>query len=438
MKTNKQTEENITSWFRLDTSAKIYPAIESPEEPTTFRLSMTLQEDIDAETLQHALNIIKPRFPYFNVYLRTGIFWHYLEHNPNPPIVWGETPFPCERLYPVYNNGFLYNIRIYKKRIAAEFLHVLTDGSGGFEFLKTLVCQYLILKGKLNDFPEGIMRGDEKPLPEEYEDAFLNVMKLEKEHLKTIPKQRTLFTKDSVFKMRGPVLPLGHLQITRGTIPFSDLKSIAKTYDATVTELLSALYIEALIHVQHDQVKNKARHKPVGLTIPVNMRNFYPIRAMRNFSLFVVPRTDPKKVNSFEDIILSLKDYMKGHITRDNLLMMVKDNCTLGESTLIRSVPVFIKNLVIRYISNTQGHSQFSGVITNLGAARLPAEMEQHVDDVNIVLGPSIHSLTACAVIGYKDRIHINFGRINKEPLIEKHLFRRLVEMGAHVSIKTN
>ncbi|MBW6458910.1 MAG: hypothetical protein K0B52_07100, partial [FCB group bacterium] len=77
MNKNKQTSEQTASWFRLDTSAKIYPAIESPEEPTIFRLSMTLQEDIDTNRLQQALNIVKPRFPYFNVYLRVGIFWHY-------------------------------------------------------------------------------------------------------------------------------------------------------------------------------------------------------------------------------------------------------------------------------------------------------------------------------------------------------------------------
>ena len=34
--------------------------------------------------------------------------------------------------------------------------------------------------------------------------------------------------------------------------------------------------------------------------------------------------------------------------------------------------------------------------------------------------------------------IHINFGRINKNPMVEKHVFRRLVEMGAHVSLKSN
>ena len=439
MNKNKQrsTENNI-SWFKLDTSAKIYPAIESPEEPTIFRLSMTLREDIDPDLLQQALNIVKPRFPYYNVYLRVGIFWHYLEQNPNPPIVWGETPFPCERLYPVYNNGFLYMIRVYKKRTAAEFSHVLTDGSGGLEFLKTLVCQYLILQGKLKDFPAGIMRSDEPPAPEEYEDAFLAVLKLEKERLDTIPKQRTLFTTDKVFKIKERILPLGDFRITRGSIPFSDLKTIAKRYGLTLTEFLSALYIETLIHIQHDQVKNKAKHKRVGLSIPVNMRNLYPRRSMRNFSLFVVPKVDPKNIHSFEDLAALIKEYMKESITRDKLLVMIKDNCELGENKIIRSVPVFIKNFVIRYLSNTQGHSQFSGVITNLGALRLPSELEEHVDDANIMLGPSIHSKTVCAVIGYKDHIHVNFGRINRQPLVEKHFFRRLVELGAHVSIKTN
>ncbi|MBN2781081.1 MAG: hypothetical protein JXR21_03875 [Candidatus Marinimicrobia bacterium] len=434
----RHTHTTDHSWYRLDTSAKIYPAIESPENTTVFRISMTLFEEVDEDLLLQALNIVKPRFPYYNVYLRTGLFWNYFERNDSPSVLWPETPTPCERLYPVYNNGYRYLVRIYGKRISVEFSHVLTDGTGGIEFLKTLVAHYLLLKGKLSGIPDGILDINEEPLPEEYQDAFLKVLEIEKENLSKEPHTRALFNTDAVFKMRDRLLPLGNFKIITGTVALDQIKALAKQHDVKITELLAALYVEALIRIQHEQKKDTARHRPIGMEIPVNMRNLYPIRSMRNFSLFVVPRFDPRKIEKFEDITSFLKSYMETHVTRDYLLTMVQDNCALGENNFIRHTPVNVKNFVIRYLSNTQGHAQFSGTISNLGAIRLPVEMEAHIDDFGVLLGPSVHSLTSCGVLGFKDRIHINFGRVCREPRVERHIFRRLVEMGVQVSITSN
>ncbi|MDD3965456.1 MAG: hypothetical protein WC372_01655 [Candidatus Neomarinimicrobiota bacterium] len=425
-------------WYRLDTSAKIYPALESPENTNVFRFSMTLNEDIDEALLLKAMNAVRPRFPYFHVRLRTGFFWHYLEQNDNPLILWPESPFPCERLYSLYNNDFLYRVRVYRKRIAVEFFHILTDGSGGMEYLKTLVAQYLLMQGKLSTFPEGIINPADTPDPREYEDAFMRVLEIEKDRIKGIPRQRTLFQPDPVFKIRGKLLPLGVFQIINGTVSVAELKDIAKKHGLTVTELLAALYVEALLHVQFRQQPNPRKYRPVGMEIPVNMRTLYPIPAMGNFALFVVPRFDPRIITDFADIAEILKSYMKQHICKEHLLSMAIDNCALSENLFIRHTPVFIKDLVIRYLSQTQGHAQFSGTISNLGAVRLPQEMEEQVADMAFMLGPPTQTLTSCAVLGYKDEIRINFGRVSKDTPVERHLFRRLVELGAHVRLTSN
>ncbi|MEZ4627989.1 MAG: hypothetical protein R2912_07880 [Eubacteriales bacterium] len=44
------------------------------------------------------------------------------------------------------NDGFCMRVRYYHNRIAVEFFHVLTDGTGGQVFLQTLVAEYLRLK----------------------------------------------------------------------------------------------------------------------------------------------------------------------------------------------------------------------------------------------------------------------------------------------------
>ncbi len=424
--------------MRLDTSAQIYPAIESAENTNIYRIWTQLKEDIDIDLLRKALEIIKPRFPYFNVHLRTGFFWHYLEENDNPSKIWPDSPNPCERLYPIYNNGYLYLVRVYKNKLSVEFFHVLTDGAGAMEFLKTLISHYFILKGKINEEPDGIMKIGEKPDLEEYEDAFPKILEMDKDKLDKAPRQRSLFNTDGVFKQRDKYLPLGRYKVIIGTVPLIDLKNISKKYECTITELLASLYVEALILIQHEQIKNKKKHKNIGLEIPVNMRFLYPIKSMRNFSLFVVPRFNPKELDKFEDIIAFLKPYMKKHVTKEYLLTMAEDNYKITQDPIIKYVPIFLKDFIIRFLSHTQGHAQFSGTISNLGAIKIPDELLEHIEDMGVLLGPSYHSLTGCGVVGFKDHIHINFGRINKDPRVERHVFRRLVEMGAHVKLKSN
>lgn len=43
---------------------------------------------------------------------------------------------------------------VYGSRIAVEFFHAVTDGTGGLIFLKTLVAEYLCQKYKINIPPK--------------------------------------------------------------------------------------------------------------------------------------------------------------------------------------------------------------------------------------------------------------------------------------------
>ena len=430
-------QDYLREWYKLDTSAKIYPALESPRNTTLFRISMSLKQNVDVDVLHQALDDIKPRFPYFNVHLRTGLFWNYLEKNDNPSIIWPETPIPCERIYSVYNNGYLYMIRVHENRIAVEFSHVLTDGFGGMEFLKTLVAHYLYLHGDLKQSLKLLFNPGEIPEPQEYEDAFLKVLEIEKDSPKK-NDERALFNDSKVYKIKDRVLPVGRYEITSAVVSVSDLKQIAHQFGVKITELLAGLYLEALLYCQNSQIKKKSKHRRISMQIPVNMRQFYPIKSMRNFSLFLVPAIDPREIRNFEDILAAIRNHMEKNANRDFLQTMVRDNCALGESKFIAHVPLGIKKMVIRYLANTKGMTQFSGTISNLGVCRLPKEMEKHVRSMNCILGPPNDTKTVCTVLGYKDKITITFGRTIKHAEIEKHIFRRLVDMGASVEIHSN
>ena len=74
-------------WYRLDTAAKIYPAIMAPEQASVFRLSCILKDTIRPDLLAAALDITLRRYPGFCVRLEKGAFWCYFEHNPNQRLI---------------------------------------------------------------------------------------------------------------------------------------------------------------------------------------------------------------------------------------------------------------------------------------------------------------------------------------------------------------
>ena len=73
-----------TAWYKLDLSANVYPTLQRRNFSSVYRLSILLNEDINPELLQQAVDLTLPRFPSFQVALRKGLFWRYLEPNHRP------------------------------------------------------------------------------------------------------------------------------------------------------------------------------------------------------------------------------------------------------------------------------------------------------------------------------------------------------------------
>ena len=66
------------SFLRLDNAALIFPAIRRRDWINVFRQSVTLQEPVDPEILQQAVDDLAPRFRSMYVRLCTGVFWCYM------------------------------------------------------------------------------------------------------------------------------------------------------------------------------------------------------------------------------------------------------------------------------------------------------------------------------------------------------------------------
>ena len=81
-------------WFKLDNAAKIYPASHSKSWSNLYRMSATLTEEIDLNTLNQAIKNTIPRFPSLAARLSEGLFWYYLRPVAAPPNIMSEYSYP--------------------------------------------------------------------------------------------------------------------------------------------------------------------------------------------------------------------------------------------------------------------------------------------------------------------------------------------------------
>ena len=161
-------------WMRLDNAAKIYPAAKRRNWTNYFRLSATLTEPVDVQVLRAALDVTVRRFPSIAVRLRRGVFWYYLEEISKAPAIEEDKSYPL--VHVPFDDGrrCAFRVLVYKNRLAVEFFHAVTDGTGGLIFLKTLTAEYLSQKYGIQIPAErGVLGRLEDPDPEELEDSFL-------------------------------------------------------------------------------------------------------------------------------------------------------------------------------------------------------------------------------------------------------------------------
>ena len=416
-------------WYKLDLSATVYPTLQRRDFSSVYRLSVTLREQVDPDLLQQALDMTLPRFPTYKVAIRKGLFWRYLEPNSRPgPFVQKDIKNPCMPMHFKSNNRYLIRVYYYDRRISFEAHHCLGDGTGGMCLLQTLTAVYLGLQG-YSVPPSGfVLDLNETPDAGELEDAYMRYATA-----KVKPPRPAAKT----YRVRGTKEPFYTLNIVDGILSVKEVMAVAKKYGATITEYLNAVLLYALLQKQSSEFHLK--YKPVRIAMPVNLRRFFPSKTLRNFITMVYPFIDPRLGEySFEDIVTEVHNYMRYYINRKFLCGDITTNAATKHNFLIRVVPLFIKDFVVRTFYTRVQDKNSSAGLTNMGALRVPEEMKPYIDRFDICMGQPFSSRTNCAIISFEDILTINFASSIVEADVERYFFRKLVQDGIHVKIESN
>ena len=417
-------------WMRLDNAAKIYPAAKRRGWTNYFRLSVTLKEPVDVQVLRTALDVAVRRFPSIAVRLRRGAFWYYLEEIEKAP------PIEEDKSYPLVHVPFddvrkcAFRVLVYHSRIAVEFFHAVTDGTGGLIFLKTLVAEYLCQKYGISiPAEDGVLGRLEDPDPEELEDSFLR-------YAGDITASRS---EQTAYHLSGTPEPDGFLNLTTLMLPVAAVKEKARAFGASVTEFIAAVMMKAICDLQAEQVPRRMRRKPVKVLLPVNLRGLFPSRTLRNFASYVTPEIDPRLGEYSLSEICKIVHYRMG-LENDPRMMAAKiaTNVASERSPVLRVMPLFIKNLAMKAVFDLVGECKSCLCLSNLGAVRLPQAMVPYVARMDFIIGVQAKAPHNCGVVSWDGTMYVNMIRNIQEPELESHFYRVLHSLGLPVRVESN
>ncbi len=403
-------------WFSLDNAAKIFPAIVTNEVTSVIRISAKLKSPVNIKAYQKAVLKGEKRFPYYRVQLKKGFFWYYLEHLPRHIPIEVDDKM-CSRRFS--KGQFLLRFLVKDNCISLEVSHILTDGGGAFEFLKTILSLYTTECGIPipEDYPR--KKPEDTISEEEYEDAYKRFFR---EEIPPIVKRSNAFHLPHALNSR----PRFRQIIVIISLP--KIKQVAKYNGVSITVYLAAAYLHTLqeIYDNLNTITKLKMNKVLRVQVPVNLRNIFSSKTMRNFSLFVMPEIDLRLGHySFDEILKTTYHQMQLETEKKLINKNISRNVGSEKKIYVRSIPLFIKSLILKLKFNSLGTSQYSGVVTNLGKVSLPSSTESLIDYFVLTAPPPNKMLKiSCAAVGFGDKLALSFGNITSSNEFEERFIK--------------
>lgn len=370
------------NWYKVDNVAKVFLATHTERDTRSLRVSCTLKEKIDAASLEEALiKTIKSR-PFLQVRIRRGFFWHYLEPTDELPLVSEENERPCPVLYGKNSKRVLhYSVTYYHNRINFEVFHALSDGTGALEFLNLLVCNYLKIKHP--DELRKIDLGNDGSRADIEEDSFARFYG---------KKGKSAPPSKKAYHIRGRMLPYDQLQFIEVTMKAKDVIARAKEMEVSVSSLIGA---DLMIAIYKDMPAIK-RKLPITISVPVNLRNYYPSETSRNFFNSIYISHEFSGGETLETLAREFDQKMKNSLNPDNIRQNMDHFQRMERMFFVRMIPLALKQPVVKYVSKLEAR-KVSAVVSNLGIMRIPEPMQKYVEKYTAFCSHNELFMTICS-----------------------------------------
>ena len=405
------------NWYRIDNVSKVFLATVGKRDTRSFRLSCTLKEDIDPEILQEAVTSAIDDRPQMQVRIRRGIFWHYMEDTDLMPVVKKEDDRICPLLYFPSKTMLHYQVTYFGRRINLDISHVLADGTGAMEFLNIVVLEYLRRKypGEFADIAihSGASAGDLSQ--DSYRQFFGS-----KNFSRGPARQKA-------YHLGGLKLPYHQLQFFEIQLMTSQIRPRAKDLNVSLTSYLGALWMLA---IREDMPPRKS-NLPVTISLPVNLRNYYPSKTARNFFNSVnVSHVFDHEI-TLEELAKEFDVSLKEQLTEENVKKQMDNFETMEYFAPVRVVPLFIKQWVVRHFTK-QSNKKVSMTFSNMGVQKHPDPLGERIENYS---GFCSTNTIFSTMFGYGDQLILGVSSAYMNTGVVKNFVRFLSASGIDVTV---
>lgn len=404
-------------WYPLDSAAKVYPLSMGHGKMAVFRLSVYLKTEVVPQLLQLALTFTMGRFPSFATTLKKGFFWHYLDGWKGRYAVLPDDVPPCRAMKVGRTGAAPLRVLWRDNRISVEFFHILTDGTGGMVFLKTLTAEYLRLLGTDCPKAHGVLDVTLPPEAGETANEFPRVLR---------EKVSGGFADRAALQLGGKLSPVNPCQVLRLKLSAQALARAAKDRGATVTAYLLSRMIVACRAAMEDT------RGDISVQVPVNMRKIYPSRTLRNFALYCGVRFGAEGVRDADALLPGITDQLEQKASGPAMDKMVASTEKLV--ALARYLPLPVKFPVVQAVYGVLGDRIFTTTLSNLGVVQAPPDLAEQVESMDFVLGTARINRALCSLVTFGDVASFCIAKQTTDPTFEETFLRLLRQDGLSVS----
>lgn len=196
---------------------------------------------------------------------------------------------------------------------------------------------------------------------------------------------------------------------------------------AFLTALLLAFMTEAA-HAASDESRGD-----ISLQVPVNMRKFCPSKTLRNFSMYCSVRTPWAEAGEAERLLPDITRQLSERASETAMRGMLASTAEMVR--LLGRVPLAVKRPAARIAYGFLGERAFTSTLSNLGAAKLPPEVEAHVENLDFVLGTGERARAACAMVTLKGLALLSVTKLTDDKTFETRLLSLLEGAGVPVKL---
>ncbi|WP_040198253.1 hypothetical protein [Candidatus Soleaferrea massiliensis] len=412
-------------WTRLDNAAKIFPSNSTKHDTKVFRFACELYETVDPAVLQQALDKTIELFPNYRCILKRGLFWYYLEQSDLKPMVQKENKPPCSEIYDKNVKTLLFEVSFYHRRINLEVYHALSDGTGALQFLRMLVFHYLT-KMHADRFPEELPQMDyDASDRQKMDDSFSRYYAGKNDKAEGKEKHRV------AYKLRGARLPENRIRVIEGIMPVKEVIRAAHAHHATLTVFLCAVLVQAI----REEMTVRELSKPVVLTVPVNLRNYFDSQSARNFfSVINVCYDFNEQPEAFADIVTHLAGHFKEELTNERMQERLNELFAIEKNPFARIAPLALKDLCLK-IAHDYTNREITAAFSNIGKVDMPEALREYIRLFDVFVSTDRLQICMCS---FEENLTLSFTSPFVGADVQRRFFRTLTTLGVPVEVVTS